>query len=552
MKKGCTLLSILLLILLINCNSFSQILINSIVENTGTSCSLSASKLVKNEKLPNPFIFNDGSSVNTFEDWICRRNEIKADIEKYEIMEKPDRPSEITASYSGNTLTVVVYENGKSLTLTSRFSLPSGSGPHPIVIGMNRGTGSLSSSLFEGVVQVPFMHDQVCTYRQNGSKDLNAPFYQMYSSHSLAGDYCGWSWGVSRLIDGLELVAAQLNLDMGRIAVTGCSYAGKMALFAGAFDERVTLTIVQESGGGGINSWRTSQEFTDRTGTNIEKINNTNGSWFMQSMRSLDPYMLPHDHHELIAMIAPRAFLALGNPDFEWLGDESGYKSCGIALEVWKAMGIEDRFGFDFASGHNHCFASSSQNAAVSVFVNKFLRNDQSANTFVREKPNYETFVLDFSHNIDWAPLQTIAPYSDIPSVVITSPTVNTCNLYDEILIAANVRDINNDAVLVEFYINDSKIGEDTNAPYSTNWTADVSGVVNIQVKVTDSENNTGERAKSIQVSVLQEPYGKIPHVIPGLIEFEHFDLRGNGNTYKNDSSGTDVQIVMNAKSQLN
>ena len=40
-----------------------------------------------------------------------------------------------------------------------------------------------------------------------------------------------------------------------------------MALFGGALDERVALTVVEESGGGGINSWRMSQEFTDRTGT---------------------------------------------------------------------------------------------------------------------------------------------------------------------------------------------------------------------------------------------------------------------------------------------
>ena len=49
-----------------------------------------------------------------------------------------------------------------------------------------------------------------------------------------------------------------------------------MSLFGGAFDERVALTIVEESGGGGINAWRTSQDFTTRTGTNIEKIDNTN------------------------------------------------------------------------------------------------------------------------------------------------------------------------------------------------------------------------------------------------------------------------------------
>jgi hypothetical protein len=50
--------------------------------------------------LPNPFEFNDGSKVATFDDWSKRRNEIKADIEKYEIGEKPI-PSDVTATYSG-------------------------------------------------------------------------------------------------------------------------------------------------------------------------------------------------------------------------------------------------------------------------------------------------------------------------------------------------------------------------------------------------------------------------------------------------------------------
>ena len=65
-------------------------------------------------------------------------------------------------------------------------------------------------------------------------------------------------------------------------------------------------------------------------------------------MKSLDPYSLPHDHHELIAMIAPRATIILGNADYEWLGDESGYKSTMAAIEVFKALGVADHIGYDF------------------------------------------------------------------------------------------------------------------------------------------------------------------------------------------------------------
>ena len=236
----------------------------------------------------------------------------------------------------------------------------------------------------------------------NGQKDTSVGFYKFYGDKNQNGDYSAWSWGVSRLIDGLAIIADEYHLDMSKIAVTGCSYAGKMALFAGAFDERVTLTIAQESGGGGINSWRTSADFASR-GTNIEKIDNTNYSWFMQSLKSQDPYKLPHDHHELIAMIAPRAVIALGNPGYEWLGDESGYKSVMAATEVWKAMGIEDRIGFDFTGGHEHCQAASSQNNSVTAFVDKFLRN-KDANTDIHVKPsNGKGFKIDnYADWIDW------------------------------------------------------------------------------------------------------------------------------------------------------
>jgi len=354
-------------------------------ENTGEKCTppqlAAPGQCPSVQKLPDPFEWSNGSGrVKTLADWECRRNEIKAEIENYELGKKPAPPQSVKATYSGGTLTVVVNDGSGSLTLTSKITVPSGSGPFPVIIGMNSGTGALSSSLFSGFIQVPFMHDQCAKYSMNGQKDTNAPFYKMYPNLKQAGDYTAWSWGVSRLIDGLEQVKDQINADISHIGVTGCSYAGKMALFAGAFDERIALTIPQESGGGGINSWRVS----DTIG-NVEKIDNTNYSWFMQALKNNfnnKADRLPYDHHELIAMIAPRAFFTMGNPDYEWLGDKSGYTSAMAAYEVWKAMGIEDRYGFNFIGGHTHCQAASSQTNDVTKFIDRFLRgkNTSTAN----------------------------------------------------------------------------------------------------------------------------------------------------------------------------
>ncbi|MBK8808225.1 MAG: hypothetical protein IPO21_17005 [Bacteroidales bacterium] len=346
------------------------------VENTGASCSVTYGNLSTTlATLPDPFTMNDGTKVSTFDGWKCRRNEIKKDLEQYEIGTKPDKPQNITATYSGGTLTVNVTISGQTLTLTSKLNIPSGAGPHPVVIGMNSATGGVTASLFSGCITMPFTHDQIVNYNMNSQQRQTDPYYKIFPDlWGKIGNYSAWSWGISRLIDGLELVKDQINVDMKRIAVTGCSYAGKMALFGGALDERIALTIVQESGGGGISSWRLSQAFTTRTGTEVEKIDNTNYSWFKTSMKTLKPNTLPHDHHELIAMIAPRAVLILGNPYQEWLGDESGYKSTMAALEVWKAMKVEDRFGYDFASGHEHCQLATSQSTACQSFINKFLK----------------------------------------------------------------------------------------------------------------------------------------------------------------------------------
>jgi hypothetical protein len=345
-------------------------------ENTGKECKKpqlpEPSNLKKVDKLPNPFEWSDRSGkIKSLEEWKCRRAEMKAEIEKYEIGTKPET-AKVEATYNGGVLKVVVSDNGQSATLSSNLKVPSGSGPFPIIIGMNSPTGSLDSSLFSDFIQVPFLHDQVAKYSMNGQKDTSATFYKMYPDLKNNGDYSAWAWGVSRLIDGLEQVIDQINGDLSKIVVTGCSYAGKMALFSGAFDERIALTIAQESGGGGINSWRVA----DTIG-NVEKIANTNYSWFMQYLKNNfngKANMLPYDHHELIGMIAPRAFLAFGNPDYEWLGDPAGYVSVMAAHEIWKAMGVGDRFGFDFAAGHMHCSAAKSQTDAVKAYVDKFIR----------------------------------------------------------------------------------------------------------------------------------------------------------------------------------
>lgn len=365
-------------------------------EHTGSSYPLpplpAASQLPDIEPLTDPFEWSDGSGRSTyFSDWSHRRAEIKAEIEHYEIGEKPVRPDTLEASYSGNTLTVHVTVNGNTLTLTSEVSLPSGPGPFPAIIGMGAPTGSLPTGIFidRDIAQITFNFDQVMAHTQSRG---NEPINQLYPSLTHIGAYSAWSWGVSRLIDGLELVSSDLPIDLSHLAVSGCSFAGKMALFAGAFDERIALTIAQESGGGGAAAWRVSETLGA-----VETLGATNSAWFRSNFIPQfgnEVPKLPFDHHELMAMVAPRALLVLGNPDYVWLADESGYVSCRAAHRVWEAFGVPERFGFSIVGGHNHCALPAVQSPEVEAFVDAFLLGDSTANTQATVHPfgsvNYE------------------------------------------------------------------------------------------------------------------------------------------------------------------
>ena len=216
------LLTILLNILMFVGSSAQEMPLVYEVENTGADCPVpylpSFNELPNVENLPDPFEWSDGRGrISNFSDWRYRRAEIAAEIQYYEIGEKPVRPDSITASYADNVLTVNITVNGETLTLTSQIIPPEGEGPFPAIIGMGFGT-SLPDSLLSnrGIMQIPFNFGQVMAWQQiRGSEPINA----LYPDLTYMGAYSAWSWGVSRLIDGLELVAEDLKIDMEHIAV---------------------------------------------------------------------------------------------------------------------------------------------------------------------------------------------------------------------------------------------------------------------------------------------------------------------------------------------
>ena len=336
------------------------------------------SELPTIKELPDPLAWHNGSGkVTKFKDWERRRNEISAMIQHYGIGRKPSvEDGQVSARMRGDTLIVYVTRNSKTIRLTSEIRYPEVRKP-PYALMIGTSMIALPKTLFEGkpIATMVFHEKQVNDYGQWGPHHERGehPFDRLYPELSANGAYSEWAWGMSRLLDGLQQLGPEITkIDMKHIGVTGCSYAGKMALFCGAFDERIALTIAQEPGGGGAAAWRVSHTLDE-----VEDLDKTDYHWFMESQRENfggdNVYKLPYDHHELVTMICPRAVLLLGNPDFKWLADPAMLASAKEAKKVWEKFGIADRMGWSIVNGHGHCQLPESQFPVVSAFIDKFL-----------------------------------------------------------------------------------------------------------------------------------------------------------------------------------
>lgn len=350
------------------------------------ACALSQYCLAQQTTLPNPLLMADGhTKVQTLEDWNQRRLEIGQLIQDYEIGTIPTVSKEqISARMDHDTLFVTVTVGQESLTLSSLISYPEvGEAPYPLMIGSSH--NSLPADIFSSrpIARMDYHERQVNGYSQfrGDTCRTNYGFVRLYPELISNGAYSEWAWGFQRIIDGLELLGPEVTrIDTRHIGVTGCSYAGKMALFCGAFDPRVCLTIAQEPGGGGAAAWRVSH-----TIEGVEDLDRTDYHWFKESLREQfhgdSVYLLPYDHHELCALICPRAFLMLGNTDYKWLADESGYVSVNAARRVWQHLGIGDRMGYSILGNHPHCQLPKEQYYEVEAFIDRFLL----------EKPDVDT-----------------------------------------------------------------------------------------------------------------------------------------------------------------
>ncbi|MEN0039383.1 MAG: dockerin-like protein, partial [Cellvibrio sp.] len=377
------------------------------VENSGAGCFIPAlasyANLTANAALPDPFRSINGNRITSKYDWTCRRAEVSKQAQFYELGEKPEpSTATVSASASGNNITVNVQANGQSISFNATVQYPStGSAPFPAVIGVGGSSLNNSGLLSRGIAVINFPNNDIAE-QTNGSSRGKGKFYTLYGSNHGAGAMTAWAWGVSRLIDALEKTPGA-RIDVKHLGVTGCSRNGKGALIVGALDERIALTIPQESGSGGSAAWRVS-DAQKSAGQNVQTLSQivTENVWFRSNFSQFGSTAtrLPFDHHQVLGMVAPRALLVLENTDQEWLGNVSTYTSAVAGREIWSALGVADRMSVSQLGGYSHCVFPSSQQAVLDAFVDKFLKGSGSGNTSIVRTSG--SFSVDRARWINW------------------------------------------------------------------------------------------------------------------------------------------------------
>ncbi|EWM54090.1 SGNH/GDSL hydrolase family protein [Ruminococcus flavefaciens] len=339
-------------------------------------------QLKSSKDVPDPFIFMDGSKVESPDDWWKRQAEISCMYEYYMYGKWRDgSDDEVTYSISGNKMTINIKRKstGKTASFPVNINLPSKvrhEGGAPVIVGMHSGIAE-STATANGYAVLTIGGDIFSNPVAADSTAHTGPFYTLYpygnNWDEQTGVLMAWSWGCSKILDALYNGAAkELNINPDNSIVTGVSRWGKATAVCGAFDKRFKMCAPSCSGAGGLALYRYMSEgktydFSSKGASSSYKYgqNEPLGSlqasgergWFNNRfMEFNDPNKFPMDQHMLGSLCCDpdRYLFIIGSCVSEdWVNAPSMWMSfCGMK-HIWDYVGLSDHIAINIhKEGH--------------------------------------------------------------------------------------------------------------------------------------------------------------------------------------------------------
>jgi hypothetical protein len=204
---------------------------------------------------------------------------------------------------------------------------------------------------------------------------------KILSSRFYTGKLTMWAWAAMRVMDYLQ---TRKDIDGGRVAILGHSRLGKVALLAGAFDERFAFVHSNDSGVGGAALYSSIEPPCE----DIQRLATVRPYWFSKKYPTFigKEKSLPFEQDYLLALIAPR-ILSVGSATDDLNASPQGEFACAKrASAAWKALGVagliapdaatvgerytDGRVGYYIREGC-HYFSRTDWNNALSFFESK-------------------------------------------------------------------------------------------------------------------------------------------------------------------------------------
>ncbi|MCA9078828.1 MAG: acetylxylan esterase [Planctomycetaceae bacterium] len=333
--------------------------------------------------LPDLMTFADGTPVRSPDDWEHRRDELKAMIQYYEYGHLPPRPDRVTvedrilgpiANCEGTEerLTLVI---GTQEQLRMRIAVykPQTDGKLPVLIREEHALGHIEevpSILERGYLFVEFTREDL----DPDAADVVGPAQAAYPDHDW-GTLAVWAWGAMRVADYLERLD---DVDLEQIGIVGHSRGGKMALLAGALDERFALVAPNGSGCGGAGCFRIEQKKVET----LELITQPErfAYWFHPRLRWFadQEERLPIDQHFLKALVAPRALICTESTGDVWANPTGNRATSRAAQSVFDLLDVSDHNAVHFRDGQHDL--TPSDWTAILDFADWHFRGQRPAN----------------------------------------------------------------------------------------------------------------------------------------------------------------------------